>query len=93
MKKEEKVLSNKADVNLEKTKASIFGDSELEEKVFFLLKDNYHEFSIDIITILKCLRFAEEKLLIPELSIDFWIDVKNRYCFSEDGFTYKNINV
>lgn len=50
-----------------------------DEPVVFLLKDKYHEFSLDMKTLLTCLRFAEEQGAIPELPGEWWLSMNSRY--------------
>lgn len=43
-----------------------------DDLVVFVLKDKYHEFSLDLKTLLKCLKYAEEQGVVPELPTDWW---------------------
>ena len=49
------------------------------ESLLFHLKDSTHEFTIGLIDVLKCIKFAEEEGSLPELPPEWWIDVKNHY--------------
>lgn len=53
-------------------------DPELKDFLYFLLKDSVHEFTIGLSDVLSCLKFAEEKGFIPELSQDWWTEIS---CF------------
>jgi hypothetical protein len=45
----------------------------------FAMRDNYHDFSIDLLTVLRCLKIAESEHVIPELPNDWWIHIKQAY--------------
>lgn len=47
--------------------------------LLFAMRDNTHEFMLDLPTILKCLAIAEEHGEVPKLSDAFWVNVKNRF--------------
>lgn len=49
------------------------------ETIYFALKDKDRGFSLGLITILECLRFAEEQGEVPELPNDWWISIINKY--------------
>ncbi len=49
------------------------------EEYLFALKDNTHEFSIGLISILQCLAFAENEGAVPELPSEWWLEVKNHF--------------
>lgn len=53
--------------------------TECYESYLFSLRDNDHEFSIGLIDILRCLKFAEEQGAVPPISEKWWIDVVDRY--------------
>lgn len=50
-----------------------------DDEIIFRLKDNHHEFSIGLTTILNCLKLAEDKNAIPKLSDKWWMSIKSRY--------------
>ena len=50
-----------------------------EETLVFALQDRHHAFSLDLETVLQCLRFAEAEGAIPELPTAWWRKVINRY--------------
>lgn len=77
-KRHEKVLQNRADLTGEKVEEH-FGCDECCEQILFKMKDNHHEFSMGVETVLNCLRIAEEKGAVPKLSSDWWILVMDRY--------------
>lgn len=43
-----------------------------DDDVVFILKDQHHEFSISLATLLQCLKFAEEQGLVPKLPAQWW---------------------
>lgn len=49
------------------------------EDYLFFMKDQEHEFSIGLKTILACLAFAEEKGAVPPLPCEWWHLINNRY--------------
>ncbi|WP_437559496.1 hypothetical protein [Acidithiobacillus sulfuriphilus] len=49
------------------------------EEIVFALRDRHHEFSMDLTTLLQCLRLAEREGGVPELSKTWWIQVARRY--------------
>ncbi len=56
------------------------GDGKLcEHELIFAMRDNYHEFTLDIQTILECLLAAEREGAVPELSAVWWSKVMNHY--------------
>lgn len=50
-----------------------------EEALLFAMRDNHHEFSINLTTILECLRVAEQRGEVPPLSKDWWYQVHRRF--------------
>lgn len=42
------------------------------EHFYFHLKDSVHEFTIGLGEIIKCLKFAEDKGIVPKLPDDWW---------------------
>lgn len=46
--------------------------------VVFLLRDNYHEFTLGLDTVLQCLHFAEEQGAIPPIPDDWWYEMTGR---------------
>ena len=47
--------------------------------ILFAMQDNYHQFSMGLITILQCLKLAEDEGHIPKLPGDWWVQLANRY--------------
>jgi len=47
--------------------------------LLFAMQDNHHTFTMDLVTILQCVKMAEEEGGIPELPEDWWQEVVNRY--------------
>lgn len=50
-----------------------------DEPFVFGLKDNFHEFSIGLTTILECLAIAEYYGYVPEFPDEWWISATKRY--------------
>lgn len=47
--------------------------------LLFQMQDKYHEFSLDVLTILRCLHLAEEQGAVPTLGDEFWRQVEATY--------------
>ncbi len=48
-------------------------DSECcQEELVFAMKDNYHDFSIGLSTILQCIALAEKEGYVPKLPDEWW---------------------
>lgn len=74
----EKIIENR--VNLEDNRIKDHtGCEECTEDYLFFMKDQKHEFSIGLKTILVCLAFAEEKGAVPLLPNEWWHLINNRY--------------
>jgi hypothetical protein len=71
------ILDNRA--QLQKTDAVPDRPEGSEETLVFALQDRHHAFSLDLETVLQCLRFAEAEGAIPELPTAWWKKVTNRY--------------
>jgi hypothetical protein len=56
-----------------------FSCEECTEEYLFKMRDNYHEFSIGLTTILSCLALAQGEGALPELPADWWSKAINRY--------------
>ena len=54
-------------------------DPEAKDHIYFLLKDQSHEFTIALSDILECLKFAEMKGEVPELPNGWWSQVDGQY--------------
>lgn len=50
-----------------------------DEPLIFAMRDNSHEFSMGLFTVLKCLKFAEEKGSVPKLPDGWWLSLSRRY--------------
>ncbi|MFC2973802.1 hypothetical protein ACFOJE_16490 [Azotobacter bryophylli] len=55
------------------------------EHLLFALRDKHHTFSLDIVTLLQCLQWAEQEGGIPELPVEWWENVLRRYPLSVCG--------
>ncbi|MFQ0999864.1 hypothetical protein [Gilliamella sp. BG6] len=53
-----------------------------DNPILFKVKDTKHEFQIGLFTILNCLKIAEQNNYIPQINVQFWILVENRYHLS-----------
>ena len=49
------------------------------EDYLFMMKDNYHEFSIGLSTILSCLAMAEKEGAVPKIPYEWWSLINRRY--------------
>ena len=47
--------------------------------LLFALRDNYHEFTLGIETVLQCLYAAEKQGVVPPLSDKWWIEIMAMY--------------
>lgn len=67
MKEEDKELP------VAKTEGLIVDDNpEKEEHFYFHLKDSVHEFTMGLGEIIRCLKFAENEGIVPNLPDDWW---------------------
>lgn len=75
-------------MNDEKCKEIFFNRAEVEsaeriscekcfERVVFSLKDNYHDFSVGLTTVLECLAFAISQGELPKLPRSWCADVEH----------------
>lgn len=53
--------------------------SECFESLTFQLKDSKYEFSIGLLDILKCLKFAEQQGTVPSIPYEWWNEVQTHY--------------
>jgi hypothetical protein len=49
------------------------------DPLLFAMRDKHHEFFMGLITILQCLRVAEENGHVPHLPEDWWVQLAVRY--------------
>ena len=54
-------------------------DDNIEEVLLFHLRDSKHEFMIGLFDILECIEFAEKSGFLPEIPLEWWLDVKTQY--------------
>ena len=45
------------------------------ENLVFAMRDNNHDFSLGLSTVLECLNIAEKEGYVPKLPAEWWIDV------------------
>ncbi len=50
-----------------------------DNPLVFAMQDNHHQFSLDLFTILSCLKLAEQEGGIPELPAEWWLQIEHRY--------------
>jgi hypothetical protein len=70
------ILNNRA--NLVGNGADAGGEC-CDDELVFTLRDKHHTFSLNLQTVLQCLRWAEAEGGVPPLPSDWWIQVKGRY--------------
>ena len=76
MLKHEKTIPEQAELT---EKVDQINCSNCFEEYLFHLKDSHHDFTIGLIDILRCLKFAEENGAVPELPTDWWLSVDRRF--------------
>lgn len=74
----EKIIENRAYLEDNRIKDHT-GCEQCTEDYLFFMKDQEHEFSIGLKTVLACLAFAEEKGAVPSLPHEWWHLINNRY--------------
>ncbi len=47
--------------------------------LLFAMQDNHHAFTMDLVTILQCIRIAEREGDLPPLPEEWWREIINRY--------------
>lgn len=52
--------------------------AKCDNPIVFRLRDNYHEFTLGLNTVLQCLHFAEEQGAIPPIPEDWWYEITGR---------------
>lgn len=50
-----------------------------EDPLIFAMQDKQHQFSLGLITVLQCLRLAEQEGFVPALPPEWWWAVEGRY--------------
>lgn len=50
-----------------------------EEALMFAMRDNFHEFSLPLSTVLECFRIAEQQGEVPELPMEWWRLLHRRF--------------
>lgn len=68
-----KAFANRAALEKATTKPST---DCCDDDVVFILKDQHHEFSLSLTTLLQCLRFAEQQGAVPALPAQWWWSAK-----------------
>jgi hypothetical protein len=72
----ENILKNRAEFA---NTANKIDCQECFEPLIFAMKDNEHDFTIGLITILQCLEVAENTNVIPKIGCEWWVTTK-RIC-------------
>lgn len=72
----EEVLNNRSKLQQADEKTEFC--AKCDNPVVFRLRDNYHEFTLGLDTILQCLHFAEEQGAIPPIPDDWWYEMTGR---------------
>lgn len=76
--KKDKVYNNRAGLRSDCSQASDCTDLLCcPEELVFAMKDNYHQFSIGLSTIIQCLAIAERDGHIPKIPADWWNDLRH----------------
>jgi hypothetical protein len=71
------VLKNRA--TMPDKEAQAFEGECCTDPLIFAMRDNNHQFSMGLFTILQCLKIAENNGAIPELPPEWWWAVESRY--------------
>ncbi|EPC00571.1 hypothetical protein L861_06435 [Litchfieldella anticariensis FP35 = DSM 16096] len=50
-----------------------------DEYMVFALKDQHHQFTLGLETVLQCMKFAEQEGVVPSLPEEWWLQVSSRY--------------
>ncbi len=73
------ILSNRADLSADGDAVTNNACDCCDDPLLFAMRDNYHDFSIGLFTILNCLKLAEREGVVPKLPDEWWIDLHNQY--------------
>lgn len=66
-------------------RAEFSGESQItncdycDDGLIFAMQDKNHEFSIGLLTILKCLEIAEKEGYTPKLPSEWWLAIERSY--------------
>jgi len=79
----DEVIANRAHIDPESDCANTCEDGERRHRcdgvLLFAMRDNYHAFTLDLVTALECIRVAEQEGDVPELPAEWWQEIINRY--------------
>lgn len=67
------ILSNRAHLS------DVNAQTPDTDALIFRMKDQHHEFSLGLQTVLKCLSIAEEEGYVPALAPGWWAQLQLRY--------------
>jgi len=48
-----------------------------DEELVFAMKDNYHEFSLGLSTVLECVAMAEKEGYLPKFPEGWWVSIRH----------------
>lgn len=51
----------------------------VEEQLYFVMRDQHHEFTVGLISLLECIKFAENQGELPKIPEEWWITVRDHY--------------
>jgi hypothetical protein len=68
-----------------------YSDDSDNPYIFAMRDDKNHEFTLELLTLLECLRLSEEEGHVPLLPGAWWIQLANRYNlrWTEKGISFK----
>jgi hypothetical protein len=74
----EETHANRAalDIGAEEIAKDCTGFECCKEELVFAMRDNYHAFSIGLLTILDCLKMAEQGGYVPKLPEGWWRELR-----------------
>ena len=65
---------------LQPGQAAVENDCErCGDPLIFAMQDRQHQFSLGLVTVLQCLRVAEQEGFVPALPPEWWWAVESRY--------------
>ena len=74
---EQDILTNRA--SLESGVAKNVTCDKCASPLIFAMKDNHHTFSLDLLTVLQCLKLSESEGAVPPLPESWWLEIRQAY--------------